>query len=88
VSCSSSGVGASVQLTTEESRALEHPSSGSWRRMLFKNSRNFFLSFQLGLKIKEFIGNAFGGFSPGAGFPPKIFVHPGFFYLLLLFHKQ
>ena len=29
VNCSSLGVGASVQLTTEESRALERPSSGS-----------------------------------------------------------
>ena len=35
VSCSSLGVGASVQLTTEESRALERPSSGRWRRMIF-----------------------------------------------------
>ena len=35
VNCSSLVVGASVQLTTEESRVLEHPSSGSWRRMLF-----------------------------------------------------
>ena len=34
VSCSSLGVGASVQLTTEESRALERPSSGS-REELF-----------------------------------------------------
>ena len=35
VSCSSLGVGASVQLTTEESQVLERPSSGIWRRMFF-----------------------------------------------------
>ena len=52
VSCSSLGVGASAQLTTEESQALERPSSGRWKRMLFQNYRKLLLSFQLGLKIK------------------------------------
>ena len=55
------GVGASIQLITEETRALGHPSSGSCR-MLFYNSRKLLLSFQLGLKIKEFIRKVFGGF--------------------------
>ena len=56
--------------------------------MILYNSRKLFLSMQLGLKIKEFIRKAFGGFLLGGGFPPKIFVPLGFFYLLLLLYKH
>ena len=45
VSCSSLGVQASVRLTIEESRALELPSSGSWRRMLFQILRSWSFIF-------------------------------------------
>ena len=65
--------GASIQLIIEETMALGHPSSGSWRRMLFYNSRMLFLSFQLGLKIKEFIRKAFGGFLLEGVFHLKLF---------------
>ena len=55
VSCSSLGVGASIQLTTKESQALECPSSVSWRRLIFLDYRKLELYFQLELNIKELL---------------------------------
>ena len=80
MTCRSLGVGTSIQLTTEESPALDLPSCGSWRRILFLDSRKLELYFQLELNIKELLEKHSSGFFLEEGFHLKNCVHLCSFY--------
>ena len=88
VSCSSLGVGASVQLTI--GRVLSVGASIQWelQKNSFLDSRKLELYFQLELHIKQLLDNHSGGFCPEVGFHLKNCVHFCSFFLLLSLYKQ
>ena len=86
MSCSSLGVGASVQLTTE----MGIGASIQWEmeKNAFIDSRKLEIYFQLELNIKELLEKHSGGFCPGEGFHLKKCVHLCSFFLLLSLYKH